>query len=383
MSHPHIAAPAKPFVLEQLAEYRVGSPLATVSPDRRSVGERTGSYPGRFQDVPIALVTVDLEGNITGANERAAQLFQSTQTELQGRTLESLCPESPAGRERARGMLARARQGEAIIGEELEIRRMDETTGRPLVVGRLAGELRPEDAEIQLWMVDVRSAAADRLVASVSHELKTPLAVISGFVDLLIERGADFPDATRSQYLGLVRSSLRRLDVLVDDLLETALRPGELRLDMQDLALHEILNEVAEGFGALSVERSQTVTVDPLPEAVIVRADAVRVSQALTHLIDNAMKYSPPGAVIRVGLNADPREVRIAVADDGPGIPSEQQAWIFERFTRMENAETLAVPGMGLGLWRVRAIVRAHGGAVSVDSTPGEGSTFVIALPRA
>jgi two-component system phosphate regulon sensor histidine kinase PhoR len=219
-------------------------------------------------------------------------------------------------------------------------------------------------------------------VANVSHELKTPVASIKGFVETLIDGAAADPDDCR-RFLGIIARQADRLEAIIEDL----------------LALSRI--EQSEGAGALPVEKAtvaavlQTAVNDCLPRATDrairlevdcdadVEADvnAPLLEQAVINLIDNAIHASEAGDVIRVSALHEGDSLRIDVRDEGCGIPPEHLPRLFERFYRVDKGRSRIQGGTGLGLSIVKHIVQAHRGTVAVDSTPGVGSAFTIRLP--
>jgi signal transduction histidine kinase len=213
-----------------------------------------------------------------------------------------------------------------------------------------------------------------RFVADASHELRTPLTAIRGNADLM----ALAPPEERDVCLAAIRREAERMTRLVSDLLLLAEADVETHpLQLQDADLDEIL---------LEVHHSATVLADGKVSVVLERADPMRMSvdpdrvqQLLLNLVDNAVKFTPPGGTVTLSLRADGAGATIEVSDSGVGIPPEAQRSIFERFYRVEESRTTR--GSGLGLAICSWIVAAHGGTISVRSQPGMGSTFAIQLP--
>jgi two-component system phosphate regulon sensor histidine kinase PhoR len=219
-------------------------------------------------------------------------------------------------------------------------------------------------------------------VANVSHELKTPVASIKGFVETLLDGAADDPEDCR-RFLGIIARQADRLEAIIEDL----------------LALSRI--EQSEGAGALPVERTpiaavlQTAANDCLPRAtdrrIMLEVDcdpavdglvnAPLLEQAVINLVDNAIHAREAGGTIRVAAARDDEWLRISVHDEGCGIAPEHLPRLFERFYRVDKGRSRVQGGTGLGLSIVKHIVQAHQGTVSVASTPGAGSTFTLRLP--
>jgi signal transduction histidine kinase len=217
------------------------------------------------------------------------------------------------------------------------------------------------------------------LVSIVSHELRTPLASVLGFTSLLLTR--DFDEETRYRYLGIIDAQARRLGALIDDFLDARrLEQGRLELGRDRVELGPLLREQAELFHGQSERHRLTVEVPRKPLAV--RGDRDRLAQVIGNLLSNAIKYSPEGGVVELVGEDDDGVIRVAVRDQGVGIPDDQQSQIFTRFFRGDAAAS-GIGGTGLGLAVSREIVEAHGGRIGFNSAEREGSTFWVELPAA
>ncbi|NJL27072.1 MAG: hypothetical protein HC897_03895 [Thermoanaerobaculia bacterium] len=219
-------------------------------------------------------------------------------------------------------------------------------------------------------------------VANVSHELKTPVTAIRGFVETLID-DPSLPSATRRRFLEKVQVQSERLSNLVTDLLSLSrleAETGALELepiDARDPALASL--RALRG----SAEAKHLAIRAELPEIPVwIMADEEILRQAITNLLDNAIKYTPEHGCVGLRLAAKGDHALIEVEDDGPGIDLRHQGRIFERFYRVDKARSREVGGTGLGLAIVKHVARAFGGTVTLDSTPGRGSIFRILLPR-
>ncbi len=227
---------------------------------------------------------------------------------------------------------------------------------------------------------------ADKLketfISIVSHELKTPVAIIRGYAETLQRPQAQRDPALVEEMLSAIVEETDRLARLVDDLLDASrLQAGGLPLkEIGEVDLAAIARRVVERYRGQT--RKHTLRLELPDNFPLIRGDARRLEQVLDNLVSNAIKYSPRGGEIVVRGEVRPAEVVIAVQDEGVGIPLEEQDNIFQRFYRVEGPETRAVAGTGLGLYLTRAIVQAHGGRIWVKSAPGKGSTFYVALPR-
>ena len=222
----------------------------------------------------------------------------------------------------------------------------------------------------------------DEFFSSVSHDLRTPLAAIKATIGVVLaNEPANMPPGLH-RLLGNIDLAADEMTQLIEDLLEVArLQSGRVELWRSHLDVREVVQRAVRAVEPLIVQRSQTLDVQVPDAAVMADVDAERLGRVLSNLLGNAQKYAPEHGHIAVRLNSAPRAVCIAVSDDGPGIPVEQQERIFERFYRGRGSAG-SVVGTGLGLAIARGLVELHGGTLSVESAPGAGSTFTVHLPE-
>jgi PAS domain S-box-containing protein len=220
----------------------------------------------------------------------------------------------------------------------------------------------------------------DGFIGLVSHELRTPLTSIIGYIELLRDERARGLDA--DQFIEIIERNAYRLLRLVGDLLFlSGINSGQMAMEFSDADLTEVVTGVVAEMRPEAARKhiDLTLSADPVPAFTM---DAMRISQLLGNLISNALKFTPDGGKVEVGLWLDGEEAVLAVTDTGIGIPAAQQRWVFERFFRTAAATQQAIPGTGLGLTVTKAIVDAHHGAITVASEEGRGSTFKVRLPR-
>ncbi|MFN2469105.1 MAG: GAF domain-containing protein [Gaiellaceae bacterium] len=218
-------------------------------------------------------------------------------------------------------------------------------------------------------------------VLTVSHELRTPLTSIYGFAETLLRSDVAFSEEERRTFLGYIASEAERLTAIVDALLNVA------RLDTGDLVVHAVpmdvrgvVSEVVAGVSEASGDNGHRFVVDLPAEPLDAHADREKLRQILGQLVDNAIKYSPSGATVTIQGSREGESVRLAVADEGVGIPQSEQERIFRKFYRAGDPAG-RLPGTGLGLFIAHGLVAAMGGRIWVDSTEGLGSTFAVELP--
>ncbi|MGC1403900.1 MAG: ATP-binding protein, partial [Thermodesulfobacteriota bacterium] len=244
-------------------------------------------------------------------------------------------------------------------------------------------------------------------VANASHELRTPLTSISGYVETLLSLSPKDPPELQ-RFLSIIQRNVRRMNLLVSDLLDLAkLDAKELtETNLKKVRVEEVLNTAVQMVGDQAREKKIDLIVEKedLPEELIAYWEVERIGQALFNILDNAVKYTPPGGRVRLMAevvqrsafsvqrkgeiderrmtNDEPADfLEISVEDTGIGIPKEHLSRIFERFYRVDKARSRELGGTGLGLSIVKHIVEAHGGTIQVQSIFGQGSTFTIVLP--
>ena len=220
-------------------------------------------------------------------------------------------------------------------------------------------------------------ATQRRFLADASHELRTPLTLVQSNAELALHQG-DQPPSERQDMLRTIAREAGRMGRLVADLLALARADESQPLARRRLALDTLLLEIYEQQRRLVDD--VRLEVDTL-EQVEVDGDPDRLKQLLLNLVDNALRYTPPGGAVSLGLVRQGDQVILRVADTGPGIPPEHQARIFDRFYRVDQPRSRDAGGSGLGLAICRWIAEAHGGQIEVTSQPGAGSTFTVVLP--
>lgn len=225
-------------------------------------------------------------------------------------------------------------------------------------------------------------AVRKEFVANVSHEFRTPLAIINGYIETLMD-GALEDRPMAEKFLKVMHKNGTRLTLLIEDLLTISrMEHRSARLDLRPTDLRECVGQVLERLESTIREGHAQVSVDWSAEVGLIEADAHRLEQVFSNLVENALRYGPTQNTrveIRARLVGD--DVEITFSDNGPGIPQEDQPHIFERFYRVHKDRSRVAGGTGLGLSIVKHLVHAHGGEVSVVSTPGAGACFLVKLP--
>ena len=246
-----------------------------------------------------------------------------------------------------------------------------------LMVQRLVAETRNQNERL-LELDHLK----DEFVATASHELRTPLTSLSGYLEMSLDPAEGSLSPTRENHLRIAQRNAGRLAVLVDQLLFLARadsHPLELRRERIDLA--ELLTEAAENAGPAAAAKNIALEIEAGPQSAV--ADRPQLLRVVDNLVTNAVKFTPDGGTVRLSARGEGDAAILAVADTGAGISPADQPDLFNRFFRGRNAVEAAVPGSGLGLAISQVIAEAHGSTIEVESTPGTGSTFRLALPLA
>ncbi|MCK4314365.1 MAG: PAS domain S-box protein, partial [Anaerolineae bacterium] len=216
-------------------------------------------------------------------------------------------------------------------------------------------------------------------VATVSHDLRSPLTFIRGYAAMLPMVG-EFND-TQHEYIEKILHGVEQMSELIDDLLDLGRIEAGVGLEREPCHLGTILVGAVDGMRARAAAEGLTLRLEPAESVAVVAGDAALLRQAVTNLVDNAVKYTPSGGIVTVGLSVRDEQAVIRVADTGIGIDPDDHVRLFEKFYRIRRRDTMGIPGTGLGLAIVKSIVERHGGKVWVDSELDKGSTFYVSLP--
>ncbi len=215
-------------------------------------------------------------------------------------------------------------------------------------------------------------------IATVSHELLTPLGFIKGYATTLLRDDIDWDDSTRNEFLTIIDDEADRLHELIENLMDSSrLQAGTLRMSFQPIRLDTFLKDMVLRAGSRNEDIQ--IYLDLKVNRLQVQADPTRLAQVFDNLLTNAIKYAP-GSRVMIILAIEENQAHITVSDNGPGIAPEHLKNLFDRFFRVPS-ENVTVRGTGLGLYICRRIVQAHGGEIMVESVVGEGTTFHIHLP--
>ena len=217
-------------------------------------------------------------------------------------------------------------------------------------------------------------------ISVISHELKTPVALIKGYVSTLRRDDVSWDKEFVQDSLQIIEEESDRLNEMIENLLDASqLQAGGLSLNLSDVSLQKLAERMADRFRTQVAQHKIVVDFDP--NFPVILADEDRLAQVISNLISNAIKYSPEGGEIRIAGQTRPDQVIVCSSDQGPGIAPSDIPHIFDRFYRSDQASR-TTKGAGLGLFLARAVIEAHGGRIWVDPKPGEGARICFSLPR-
>ena len=323
------------------------------------------------------VIVIDGHGTILRANARVAETFGSTP----GRPLAGLRLWDLSRDVEFNAVVRDALASQRPTVREVELRGV---TQRHLEV--TVGPTADGSAWVLVFHDVTETKRLERVrtdfVANVSHELRTPLTAIKGFAETLLSSG--FADRERAlHFVSIIDRQAERLSRLIDDLLILSdLELGKMPVRRRLVALEPIVREVEDLLAEPARRGGVTLHVDVAPE-LRVEGDPDRLTQVVSNLLDNAIKYTPSGGRVSIVARADGGSVELSVADTGAGIPAEDLPRLAERFYRVDKARIRELGGTGLGLSIVKHIVQAHGGTLRFASRVGAGTTVTVTLPAA
>jgi PAS domain S-box-containing protein len=369
--------------LEQVGVY-IGEGLHTFMAEE-ALQKSENRYRDLYEEAPDAYFSVGTDGYITRANRRATELLGYSRDELVGRPVFDLYADTPSGKEKARGVFQRFLAGKEIRNEELEMRRADGSevwislSVRPIldIEGRV---IASRSVVADITKHKKLDQLKDDFIGLVSHELRSPLTVITGAVNTVLTEAERLSPEERRQLLKDASLEAELLSNLLGNLLELSrIQASRLYLHVEAIDVSKVIQGTVEEIKRQS--SAHQFVVDLPKKLPPVEADELRLERIIYNLLENAIKYSPQGGEIRVSVRPQEKHLVIAVSDQGIGISRADQAKLFQPFQRLEESRLDGVKGAGLGLLVCRRLVEAHGGRIWVESEPGRGSTFFFTIP--
>jgi two-component system phosphate regulon sensor histidine kinase PhoR len=326
------------------------------------------------------VIAVDRNERIINMNPAAGRMFDCDPSKVQGRNIQEVVRNLAIQR-----FVTRVLTTSEAISDDFILYRAEERTlnihSSPLYDAssvQIGALLVMNDVTQLRHLENVRRD----FVANVSHEIKTPLTAIKGFVETL-QQGTVEDKAEQERFLGIVLKHVNRLGAILEDLLALSRMEQENGIEEVRLStgnIKDVIQTAIQVCQPKAAARGITISVDAA-EDLSANLDATLLEQAFVNLIDNAVKYSDDGNQVRISAAQKKREVTIMFVDQGSGIPSKHLPRLFERFYRVDKARSRKLGGTGLGLAIVKHIVQAHGGHITVESSLGQGSTFTVHLP--
>jgi len=342
----------------------------------KQIAKRESGLQTIFSAMQDALLVVDSDRRVVLANEAFRKLFALPEISpgtplldsVRDATLDGVIADAFGGGHPVRSELA-------VDGSQIELHAIATRNEAGEITGALV--LFHEITELK----KIDQVRRD-FVANVSHELRTPLSILRGYIETLL----DTPETSReelSRILRVMERHSKRLDLLVDDLLTLAqLESANPNLQLVDIDLANFFREVIRDWEKKLATKELNLIVDVPVDLAAIRADRVRLQEALYNLLDNAVKYSREHGEIRLIARRRDEEIVLSVSDDGVGIAEEDLPRIFERFYRADKARTAEnIRGTGLGLAIVKHIAQLHGGHVEAESETEKGTTIRVVLP--
>ena len=351
----------------------------------QALRESEKRYRDLYEEAPNAYFSVGVDGCIERVNQSATELLGYSLDELIGRRVLDLYADTPNGKTKAQGVFQRFLTGKEIRDEELEMCRAD---GSKVWISLSVRPIRDEEGRVvasRSVVVDITEhkrldQLKDEFIGLVSHELRSPLTVITGAVNTVLTEGARLSQEETHQLLKDAAWEAESLSHLLGNLLELSrVQANRLLLFAEPISIEKVIQGTVE---KVRHQPSVHQFVVDLPKGLpLVNADPLRLERILYNLLDNAVKYSPQGGEIRVSVKPEEEHLAIGISDQGSGISPADQAKVFEPFQRLEESRPDEVGGAGLGLLVCSRLVEAHGGRIWLESEPGCGSTFCFTLP--
>jgi PAS domain S-box-containing protein len=363
-----------------------------------AVREANATLRAVVEALPLAVIAIDAKGHVMRWSPAAEHMFGWHEEDVLGRPL----PLVPAQQEEEfRSRVSMTLAGHLETGFETERLRRDgtlvsvsvstaplrdaagEITGALAIIEDITERKRAERELVRLYAeANHAGRVKDEFLATLSHELRTPMNALSVWVHLL-RRGEVPPDRIKYALEVIERNTTAQVRLIKDILDVSRIVSGKLRLQMRIVDLAKVVHAAIEMVRPAAVDRNITLSAG-VPGSVTVRGDAQRLQQVVTNLLSNAVKFTPSGGRVELGLHVRDSTAVLEVADSGAGIDPQFLPHVFERFTQADSTTSRSHGGLGLGLAIVRYLVEAHHGSVAAESPGvGRGSTFRVALPLA
>ena len=345
-------------------------------------GEPRGDLVAACDAMSHGLVLVDDSNTVTYANGAAAVFLRTRKEDLLGAEIGKHLQVDNVLR-----AVKEVASGQARRRMVMDVERKDDVPGGAGVLRFSVRPVRRDDAASAMVIIEditqqkVAEEARHAFVAHTTHELRTPLTNIRLYVETAIDEGEANP-ATRAKCLNVINGETRRLERIVGEMLSMAeIEAGSFKIKTDDVRLETLFDELKADYQQQAQEKQIQLDLKLPPKLPPIQGDRDKIVLALHNLVGNALKYTPDGGRVTIGVELDNKRLAVTVADTGIGISAEDAERIFERFYRAKDPRVAKITGTGLGLTLAREVVRMHGGDITVESQINQGSTFTMTLP--
>ncbi len=356
-------------ILETLADFAATAIVNQLEPAENDQQSRIGNTDLLVRDIPVPMLVVDNDDKLLMCNTAALPILNK------------------GGKMNPVGNPIKELTTYETLLELIELARMHiEVKGQLVLNDSRVFQVnisKVSDNELAVAMYDItrlnkRYENRGELINTMSHDLRSPLTAILSYVELMARVGE--LNERQLEFAGEVRRSVKTITTLLEDILNLERNEDETAIQRELIPTVELLREAADSVQSKAQLKRQWFDVDLTGDLPQIVGNRVRLRQAFVNLIDNAVKYTPEGGVIKVTAQYTPEQVFIHIIDNGIGIPTEDQLYVFDKFFRVDEVAE-SHDGTGLGLNLVKSIVESHNGRIWVESEPGVGSSFIVVLP--
>jgi two-component system phosphate regulon sensor histidine kinase PhoR len=352
----------------------------------RHMEEKRRELEAILWSIGDGVIVIDSQCNLIMINPVACEIFETTASTAIGQPLSKV-----VGDEALISLLEEALEGDDDSSLAKEIVLRPAGNGREMAYEALASPLAGAGDGNRGAVVVLRNITKQKelelmksnFVSIVSHELKTPLHSIKGFVDVILMGKTGEINEVQRDFLETTRDQAKHLQNMINDLLDsTQFESGRVNLSLEEISLAELIDEIITKLGPLADEMGITLCKNIAPGLSFIHADRTRLLQVLTNLVDNAIKFTPAGGRISLEAFDNGTQVQVRVSDTGIGIPPGEREKVFNRFYQIDSSATRAYRGTGLGLAICKYIIEAHRGRIWVESNDPQGSIFCFTVPK-
>jgi len=342
-----------------------------------------------LSSISDAIIAFDRDEKVVYLNPQAERILKVKKAEIVGQKVEEIIE----NQELLSALQSFDHKEVSAKEERLELTQEVILPGEPPTILRiLTTPLLDKDQKYVGYLKTFQDLTSEReidrlkseFLSTVSHDLRTPLTSIKGYVDLILDGDAGEISDIQREFLEIVKHNNDRLVKLINDVLDISkIESGRVHFRIEPIQLEDVVHDVIDTFKNLMAQKKIRLITD-IPQALgSVAADQDRIGQVVMNLVSNALKYTPAGGTIEVNLKEEGHRLIFSVIDTGIGISSEDQKYLFTRFFRVDSSLTQEVGGSGLGLSICKSIINLHGGEIWIESELGQGSNFSFSLPLA